>query len=246
VFAASEAGMGENVGSTVAVNITGCHMNSAAELGGVSEEFGENGPVGAAIDLYVRLAPDAGARDDVGPTIPVDITCRDMDSVGEAPGVCEESMEHGSAGTANDFHVGPPYIQTRRARDLVSPAVSVDVGVSRQIILKMAKITDASRLEHAHPLIKKSGLKMDLVLGRGYDQRARDTVLHAALQSLQMSAVILAEFMGWSKARWRQRQASQSEQAELDYSTGPAWTVDDPGYVEARQERGRKRDITAR
>ena len=95
VGAAAGAGAGDDVGAAVAVDVAGGDADAAGEAGGVGEEARRSARcrLGAAEDLDMRPAAGAGAGDDVGEAVAVDVAGGDEDAAGERGAVGEEARE---------------------------------------------------------------------------------------------------------------------------------------------------------
>ncbi len=82
---AAGTGGRDDIGPAVAVVVGRADADAAAEAAAVGEEVRQQvGRIRAAEDPHVRAAAGAGAGDDVGPAIAVEVARRHVDAAGEA------------------------------------------------------------------------------------------------------------------------------------------------------------------
>src|SRR5439155_1717624 len=118
VRAAAGAGAEDELGLAVEVEVVGRDANAASEAGVEGEEAPQQGGVGdlavgleltqlGAIDeLDVRAAAGAGADDDVGPPVVVDVVRTDGDAAGEAGVEGEEAAQQAVVAAVEHLDVG--------------------------------------------------------------------------------------------------------------------------------------------
>src|SRR5262249_37886761 len=93
VRAATLAGPGDDVGTAVAMEVAGGYVPAAAESRGVGEESEQSPPAGSAECPDVRAAAVAGAGDDVGRAVAVDIADRHTHPTAEGRVVSEVAAD---------------------------------------------------------------------------------------------------------------------------------------------------------
>src|SRR5262249_21857399 len=84
VRAAAGPGPRDDLGAAVLVEVPGGDVDAAGEGRGVGQEAGDRCRIDAAERLHVRSAAGAGAGDDVGVLVAVDVADGDVDAAAEA------------------------------------------------------------------------------------------------------------------------------------------------------------------
>jgi hypothetical protein len=182
---ASGAQAGNDIGVAVAVEVPGGHVDAALE-GHVGDEEIVQFLTGGAIDNGdTRHAAGAGAGNDVGQAVAIDVASGDVDAVGRGVRVGNEAAEQGAVATAED-------LDDRQGADIgagddVRVAVAVDipgrdidaVGLAGGISLEIAKDTGQRRergaIENAHlRAAARSGARDDVGHAIAVDVTDRD------------------------------------------------------------------------
>src|SRR5262249_32598389 len=98
---------GHNVRAAVAVDIAGCHVDAAGEMRIVSEKLGQHGAVCTAEHADVRSPAWAGADDNVGPAVMVDIPRGHTGTAHDRRSVSKEVLDQRAILTAKNLDVRP-------------------------------------------------------------------------------------------------------------------------------------------
>ena len=91
--------------------------------------------IGARKDLHVRTAALAGASDDVGEAIGIDISGTDENAAGEVGSVREEAAEQGEIESAEDLDM----------RSAAGASAGDDIGVAIVIDIAAGNVDAASK-----------------------------------------------------------------------------------------------------
>ena len=105
--AAAGPGPGDDVGFAVAVQVAGRDVNAPAEAGVKRVKALEDAFVGAGEDLDVGAAARAGASDDVGFAVAVDIPTGHFHAAVECRSVGKKLSQDRSVGAGEDLYVRP-------------------------------------------------------------------------------------------------------------------------------------------
>src|SRR5262249_5081785 len=125
---AAGASPGGDVGKAIVVDVAGSHAHAAAEVGVIGGKAGQDCPIDAAKRPDVTTPAGAGAGDDVGPAVAIDVARSYVDAAAEAGVVCVKAPQHATVHSAKRLDVRRP--AGACAGDDVGPAVAIDVARS--------------------------------------------------------------------------------------------------------------------